>query len=67
MERKLFERDEAVNAWEWGIMRWWKIDYEAFFAWKFSGGYADGADVEDVERGDGEGADHKICFYFFFN
>ncbi len=21
VERKLFERNEAVNAWEWGIMR----------------------------------------------
>ncbi len=31
MERKFFERNEAVNARERGIMRGRAIDYEAFF------------------------------------
>ncbi len=67
MKRKFFERNEAVDARERGVMRGREIDYEAFFIGKFSGSYTYGTNAEGVKWRIGKGADHEICVYFFLN
>ncbi len=65
MERKFFERNEAVDARERGIVWWWQINYEAFFTWKFSSSYADGANSENIKGRNGKGPIMKFASISF--